>query len=278
MSEQAIETRVSRLESGHAELQALQAEHAAWRREMEEAQRDFWRRDEALERKLDRFADEARARSEELDRRFRESREEFDRSLRESREEFDRSLRESREESDRSLRESREESDRRMNELGQATRELGKQIGGLGQKFGSCTEGMALPSMERRLAERFGTTTFAARTRVRIGRDELEVDAIAYSDGEAGTVCVVDVKSHLRDEGIDQLLRSLEKFPRFFPEHRGKRLIGVLAAVDAGRKVEERVLREGLVLARIRDDVFELQIPDGYEPRAFPNPPAAPVA
>ena len=39
-----------------------------------------------------------------------------------------------------------------------------------------------------------------------------------------------------------------------------------------------RVLREGLVLARIRDDVFELQIPAGYEPRAFPNPPAAPDA
>ena len=116
MSEQAIETRVSRLESGQTDLQALQADHAAWRREMEEAQRDFWRRDEALERKLDRYAEEARARGEDLDRRFRESREEFARSLQESREEFARSLQESREESARSLQESREESHRSLQE------------------------------------------------------------------------------------------------------------------------------------------------------------------
>ncbi len=300
MSEQAIETRVSRLESGLTELQALQADHAVWRREMEEAQRDFWRRDEALERKLDRYAEEARARGEELDRRFQESREEFHQSLQESRKEFHQSLQESREESHqglqesreefhqslqenreefhRSLQESREEFDRWMDELRQDRRELGKQIGGLGEKFGSFAEGLALPSMERQLAERFGTTGFAIRPRVRKGKDELEVDAIAYSDGEAGTVCVVDVKSHLRDEGIDQFLRSLEKFPRLFPEHGGKRLIGVLAVVDTRPPVEERVLREGLVLARIRDDVFELQIPPGYEPRTFPNPPAAPDA
>jgi hypothetical protein len=107
---------------------------------------------------------------------------------------------------------------------------------------------------------------------VRSGKDELEVDAIAYSGGEGGTVCVVDIKSHLRDEGIDQFLRSLAKFPRLFPEHGGKRLIGVLAVVDTRPELEVRLLREGLVLARIRDDVFELQVPEGYEPRAFPNP------
>ncbi|MGH7342031.1 MAG: hypothetical protein ACREKH_16190 [Candidatus Rokuibacteriota bacterium] len=189
---------------------------------MEEAQREFWRRDEALERKLDRYAEEARARGEELDRRFRESREEFHRSLQESREEFHgslqesreefhRGLQESREESDRGLQESREEFDRWMDELRQDRRELGKQIGGLGEKFGSFAEGMALPSMERQLAERFGTTGFAPRARVRKGKDELEVDAIAYSDGEAGTVCVVDIKSHLRDEWIDQFLRRRRK-------------------------------------------------------------------
>ena len=89
---------------------------------------------------------------------------------------------------------------------------------------------------------------------------------------------MVDIKSHLRDDGIDQFLRSLKQFPRLFPEHGGKRLIGVLAVVDARRDLEERVLHEGLVLARIRDDVFDLQLLEGYEPRAFPNPPATPDA
>ncbi|MCZ8118674.1 MAG: DUF3782 domain-containing protein, partial [Microcystis sp.] len=35
-------------------------------------------------------------------------------------------------------------------------KELGQQIGGLGAKFGSFTEGLALPSMETILRQRFG--------------------------------------------------------------------------------------------------------------------------
>jgi hypothetical protein len=239
MSE-AIESRLSRLESGQAEIEA-------WRREMQEAFRESWRRGEDLDRRLgdterliQQISEEARQRERELDRRFQET-------------------------------------DRRFQETDRMIKELGQQIGGLGQKFSGFTEGMAMPSMERRSAERFGTTGFAVRPRVRIGDEELEVDAIAYSEGEPGTVCAVDVKSRLRDEGIDQLLRSLERFPRFFPEHRGKRLVGVLAAVDASLELEQRALREGLVLARISGDVFELRLPEGYEPRSFPNP-AVPVA
>ena len=86
---------------------------------------------------------------------------------------------------------------------------------------------MSLPSMERCLAERFGTTGFTARVKERIGGEEIYLDALASSRGESGTVCVVEVKSRLR---------------------------------------------EGLVLARISDDVFELAVPEDFEPRAFPNP------
>lgn len=52
----------------------------------------------------------------------------------------------------------------------------------------------------------------------------------------------------------------------------GKKLIRVVAAVDAPPELRERVLGEGLVLAAIGDDVFELQIPDDFEPRGFPYP------
>ena len=103
------------------------------------------------------------------------------------------------------------------------------------------------------------------------------LDALASSKGAGGTVCVVEVRSRLREDGIDQLLRILRDFPRFFPQHRGKKLIGVLAAVDTRPELEERVLREGLVLASIRDDIFELKLPEGFEPRAFPNPADSPA-
>ena len=44
-------------------------------------------------------------------------------------------------------------------------RELGKQIGGLGKKFGSFTEGLALPSLEKQLRDRFGMEVISPSVR-----------------------------------------------------------------------------------------------------------------
>ncbi|MFM7613552.1 MAG: hypothetical protein ACKO4R_04835, partial [Synechococcales cyanobacterium] len=47
--------------------------------------------------------------------------------------------------------------------------ELGKQIGGLGAKFGSFTEGLALPSMETILHQQFGMEIISPSVRVSKG-------------------------------------------------------------------------------------------------------------
>jgi RecB family endonuclease NucS len=80
---------------------------------------------------------------------------------------------------------------------------------------------------------------------------------------------VVEVKSHLREDGLDQLRRILREFREFFPEHAGKKVYGILAAVDIPDDVAEKTLREGIYLARIHDDQFELQVPEGFQPRAY---------
>lgn len=82
-------------------------------------------------------------------------------------------------------------------------------------------------------------------------------------------VFVVEVKSHLREEALDPMRRILRDFRDFFPHHRDKKLYGILAAVDAPDDVQQKVLQEGLYLARIHDGHFEIQVPDGFQPRAF---------
>ena len=69
---------------------------------------------------------------------------------------------------------------------------------------------------------------------VRVSRNGkyLEVDVLAYANGEVNSVYVVEVKSHLREEGITQILNILEHFAEWFPEHKNKKLFGILAAVD----------------------------------------------
>lgn len=181
--------------------------------------------------------------------------------LTEAQKETERRFQESREENDRAFQKSREENDRMI-------RELRQQMGGLGDKFGSFTEGLALPSMEKILGQRFGMDVIAPRVRARRNGHSMEVDVLAYSHSN-DQVFVVEVKSHLREEALGQLRRTLKNFREFFPEHKDKKLFGILAAVDAPDRVRAKALKEGFYLARIHDGQFELQVPDSFQSRSF---------
>jgi len=193
----------------------------------------------------------------EADRRFQE----IERVLKESSLEFDRRS----QEIDRQFK----ETDRQFKETDRKIQELGRQIGGLGNKFGSFTEGLVMPSMERLLRQRFGMTSFAPRIRVRQGDDEIELDLLSYANGELNSAYVVEIKSHLEERAIFQMLTLLERFPRFFPEHRGKALYGILAYIQGSKEVRQKVLDAGLYLASIHDETFHLEVPRGFAPRRF---------
>ncbi|TRT43457.1 MAG: DUF3782 domain-containing protein [Microcystis aeruginosa Ma_QC_C_20070703_M131] len=166
-------------------------------------------------------------------------------------------------ETDRQLK----ETDRQQKKTDKQLKELGQQIGGLGAKFGSFTEGLALPSMEKILRQRFGMEVVSPSLRVSKNGQHLEIDVLAYTNGELNTAYIVEVKSHAREESITQLKSILQRFRSFFPEHKDKKLYGILAAVHVSPELREKILQEGFYVARIHDQVFELDIPDNFQPR-----------
>jgi hypothetical protein len=148
-------------------------------------------------------------------------------------------------------------------------KELGKQIGGLGAKFGSFTEGLALPSMEKILRQRFGMEVVSPSVRVSKDGKHVEIDVLAYTNGNLNTAYIVEVKSHAREESITQLKSILQRFRTFFPEHKDKQLYGILAAVDMSLELREKTLQEGFYVARIQDQVFELDTPENFQPQRY---------
>lgn len=162
-----------------------------------------------------------------------------------------------------------QETDRLQKENARQIKELGKQIGGLGAKFGSFTEGLALPSMETILHQQFGMEIISPSVRVSKGGEHLEIDVLAYTNGEINRAIVVEVKSHAREDSITQLVNLLSRFRHFFPDHQNKEVYGILAAVDMSAQLREKVLQAGLYVARIQDEVFELDIPPSFIPRAW---------
>ena len=165
-----------------------------------------------------------------------------------------------------------EELSKSLKENDKGMKELRQQIGGIANKFGSFTEGLALPSMSKILTKKFGMTTINPSVRVRDKNgNEQEIDVLAYANGEINTAFIVEVKSHLREEGIEQLLKQCRDFPLLFPELAHKKLYGILAAVDASQQLQQKVIAQGLYFAKIHDEQFSLCVPKDFKPFCF-NP------
>ena len=222
--------------------------------------------------RLKELGEQADKRLQETDIRLKELGEQTDRQLKETGtrlnelgEQADKRL----QQTETRLNELGEQADKRLQETHQQLNELGKQIGGLGNKFGGFTEGLALPSMRRILEEDFGMDTISPRLRRRINGEVLEVDVLGYTNSQINTAYVVEVKSRLNAQAIQQMLHTLKEFSHFFPEHRDKILYGILAFVDFREDFLTQAEQSGLYLAHIHDDLFELKSSPDFQPRNF---------
>jgi hypothetical protein len=112
-------------------------------------------------------------------------------------------------------------------------------------------------------------TVVLPRVRAKQQGEHLEIDVLAYANGEVNRAFLVEVKSHPREEAITQLKITLSRFRDFFPEHRDKQLYGILATVDWPPALKAQAIGEGLYVARIHDDVFDLEVEQDFQPKAF---------
>ncbi len=166
-------------------------------------------------------------------------------------------------ETDRQIKESQKKTDKQL-------KELGKQIGGLGRKFGSFAEGISYASIARILREDFGLNEFvtpAVKMRKQ-GREE-EYDVLAYSNGTMDKGMIVEIKSRLRQEDIDQMKRKMSEVFYWLPEHKNKTFYGMIACVSGHSDLKKQVIENGWYLARVGDEIFEMETPMGFQPRGY---------
>lgn len=166
------------------------------------------------------------------------------------------------------------ETDRQLKEtdrqLRRQLKELGKQIGGLGDKFGSFAEGFAFNSIAKVLRKDFGMTEYLSPgVRVRRDGEEQEYDILAYSNGSKNEAMIVEIKSKLRSEDIDQMARKMESVKKMLPEHADKSFFGMICYVAGDSDLKKAVIRKGWYLAQVADEVFQLENVEGFEPRAY---------
>jgi len=149
-------------------------------------------------------------------------------------------------------------------------RRVTKNLGGLGNKFGSFTEGLAFESMEKILLTRFHADNFARRAKPARGGFADEYDLIGVRNGVHQEVYCVEIKSELNLEELQKSLKKFRKFFDWFPLYREMKLYGIIAAVDVRGALASRVVNEGLYLATAADENFKLlRLPRDFKPKVF---------
>lgn len=171
-------------------------------------------------------------------------------------------------EADRTMRELKAELKAAQLEAVRDTKELKQHIGGLGNKFGSFTEGLLLPSVERMLMEQFGITDFIVRWKTRRGTEWLELDGFGFANGEKNIGFIVEVKSHLDERSIEQTRKQIQRFGAFHPQYKSMTLYGIIAAVNPISDTMRRAVYDaGLYLVTVHDDIAEMPTPpQGFVP------------
>ncbi len=170
----------------------------------------------------------------------------------------------------------KEEHDREIREIWRIVKEtsrqierVDKQLGELGNKWGSFTEGMAWPSLNRIMKQQFGADTVLPRpNRHRNGRT-FEPDVLAYDSTSEGPVYIIEIKSRLSENSVPQLLDTLAEFPKFYPELSHRQLFGIIAAVDVPQNLRKDALEAGFYLAQINDKVFSLPVLASFKPTDY---------
>ncbi len=158
-----------------------------------------------------------------------------------------------------------QETDRRLQETDRKLRQL---ISEFGSQWGRLIEALVESDTLRLFQERGIEVRYIHhRTKVKLNGRTMELDLLLENDDE---VVVIEAKSQLKVEDVDDFLRQMDDFLEFFPRYRGYRIYGGVAGLGVEDNVARYAYRKGLFvltvggegLARILND-------ESFRPRDF---------
>ncbi len=170
---------------------------------------------------------------------------------------------------DQELRDLVAENSRAIRENEKLIKKVSTEIGWIGNKWGRFTEGLFYPSLERILMEDLGLDTVLMRVTKRRNGTNMRIDVLGYTNSKMNTAVVVEVKSTLRDDDIRDFIKTLKEFPKFFPEHKDKKVFGMLAAVSISPEQQTVLEKHGVYVVRIKNDVFKIISSKKFAPKDF---------
>jgi septal ring factor EnvC (AmiA/AmiB activator) len=238
------------------ELQALKTEMSDFKDEMrdfKDEMSDFKDEMRGFKDEMSDFKDEMSDFKDEM-RGFKDEMSDFKDEMRGFKDEMQRAQ----DRMDRYIEESK--ADREQSKADR--RKMTRQWGELANRLGTVVEDIVAPNLPRVAKELFDCEVpelFGLRVRKHFDGETREYDALVACPD---TVLVNETKSRLISAHVDGLLDKLAEYPRVFPEHAGRHLVGVLASLYPDPSIVAYATAKGVLVMGMGEETMDVLNPE----------------
>ncbi|MCA2683277.1 MAG: DUF3782 domain-containing protein [Microcystis sp. M038S2] len=204
-----------------------------------------------------------RTSAEEFDRRLRES----DRRIEQARLESDRRIEQAKLESDRQIEQAKLESDRTIAELKRTVEQTNRAVNSLTTRWGRFVEELVQPAVLRLFQEKgIDIKEIYPRARVKRQGIAMEIDILAVDDTD---VVLVECKSRLSKDDVDEFLEKLTRFKIAFPHYKNYQAYGAVAGIEIDEGIDRYAYNKGLFVIKPSGDTVEIINDENFRPRTW---------
>jgi len=148
-------------------------------------------------------------------------------------------------------------------------RVLRQQIGELGNRLGEFVQSMIKPAVVRLFKER-GIEVHKVNQNVEVSNPDLnlamEIDLLVVNK----EYCVlIEVKSNLSTDDVNEHLERMTKFKPLFPEYANKKALGAVAGISIAENVAKYAYRKGFFVIGQRGDAAVILNNDKFRPATW---------
>jgi hypothetical protein len=214
---------------------------------------------------------------EKTNEKFEQSRQEYDRRAAEAKAEYDRRAAEydrraaeadrRTAEADRRAAEAKAEADRRLAELEKTVANTSRAVDSLTTRWGRFVEELVEPAVIG-LFRRKGIDVKETYSRARVKRQgiAMEIDILAVDETE---VVLVECKSRLSKDDVNEFLEKLSRFKEAFPHYKNYQAYGAVAAIEIDEGVDRYAYKQGLFVIKPSGETVEIINDSGFEPKLW---------
>jgi hypothetical protein len=235
---------------------------------------DIYQLFRASAEEFDRRLRESDLRRAEMERIFAEAKLENERRATEAKLENERRAAEAKLENERRAAEAKLESDRRaaeadrsMAELKRTVERTSKAVDSLTTRWGRFVEELVEPAVLRLFQEK-GIDIKEVYPRARVKRQgiAMEIDILAVDDTD---LVVVECKSRLSQDDVDEFIEKLTRFKIAFPHYKNYRAYGAVAGIEINKGVDRYAYKKGLFVIKPSGDTVAIINDADFQPNTW---------